>query len=93
VTKQEVQQAYGQSIYEIQMSIATRAFALMVANRPIPEEFGKMAVTALNAGTEFAGIVLGNPGPVIEPQGDRMSEEDGEPERARTVTAGHPDRW
>jgi hypothetical protein len=93
MTKQEIEGVYGQSIYEIQMSIATKAFALMVANRPIPEEFGKMAVTALNAATEFAGIVLGNPGPKITPSGDRTLEEDSAPPQARTVTAGHPGRW
>lgn len=69
MTKQEVESVYGQSIYEIQMSVATRAFALMVANRPIPAEFSQMVVTALNAATEFAGTVLGNPGPTIEPPG------------------------
>ncbi len=89
MTKQEVESVYGQSVYEIQMSIATRTFSLMVANRPIPAEFAQMAVTALNASAEFAAIVLGNPGPTIEPQGDRTLEERGEPQRQAWSGAGH----
>jgi hypothetical protein len=69
MTKEEVESVYGQSVYEIQMNIASRAFSLMVSNRPIPAEFSQMAVTALNASREFAATVLANPGPAIEPQG------------------------
>jgi len=59
MTKQEVEDVYGQSIYEIQMSIAIRAFAIMIADRPISTEFAAVAVTALNASREFAATRAG----------------------------------
>lgn len=63
MTKQEIQEVYGQSIYQIQMNVATQAFALMISNRPIAAEFPEMSVLALNGATAFSLTLLGNPNP------------------------------
>jgi hypothetical protein len=61
MTKQDIQEYYGQSIYQIQMNVAIQAFIQMVCNQPIETAFPEMAVLALNAGKEFSATVLARP--------------------------------
>jgi hypothetical protein len=63
MTKQDIQEYYGQSIYQIQMNVATQAFVQMVCNQPIETAFPEMAVLALNAANEFTATVLASPKP------------------------------
>jgi hypothetical protein len=63
MTKQDIQEYYGQSIYQIQMNVATQAFVQMVCNQPIETAFPEMAVLALNAAKEFTVTVLASPKP------------------------------
>jgi len=63
MTKQDIQEYYGQSIYQIQMNVATQAFVQMVCNQPIETAFPEMAVLALNAAKEFTATVLASPKP------------------------------
>ena len=63
MTKQDIQEYYGQSIYQIQMNVATQTFVQMVCNQPIETAFPEMAVLALNAAKEFTATVLASPKP------------------------------
>jgi hypothetical protein len=63
MTKQDIQEYYSQSIYQIQMNVATQAFVQMVCNQPIETAFPEMAVLALTAAKEFTATVLASPKP------------------------------
>jgi hypothetical protein len=63
MTKQDIQEYYGQSVYQIQMNVATQAFVQMVCNQPVETAFPEMAVLAMNAAKEFTATVLASPKP------------------------------